>query len=203
MARPAAHSEDAILDGARGLVASSGPRSLTVGAIAAASGAPTGSIYHRFHSLDDLLARLWLRAAMRVQEQMLAVDLDDPLDGAVQVALAAYDFCLGSREDALLLGAFRAQDLLAGEVSAHVREALTQVNVPVEGSLARLARRLRLRGLQVDTGLLELSVVELPYGFARPYLEGERRPPRRERDRLTAAVLAALGGTSHSLDSGS
>src|SRR5882724_1847597 len=49
-----------ILDAAERLIARHGPSGATIGAIAQAVGAPTGSIYHRFDSRDVLLAEVWL-----------------------------------------------------------------------------------------------------------------------------------------------
>ena len=45
-----------------------GARALTIDAVTRATSAPVGSIYHRFRSIDELLARLWLRAAQRSQD---------------------------------------------------------------------------------------------------------------------------------------
>jgi len=42
-----------------------GPRAVSVAAIAQASGAPTGTLYHRFGSRDGILAAAWLRALER------------------------------------------------------------------------------------------------------------------------------------------
>ena len=71
MGRPQLHSEDAILDAARTLVLEVGARSATVTAVAETSGVPKGSIYHRFASLDDLLAEMWIRAVRRSQGPFL------------------------------------------------------------------------------------------------------------------------------------
>src|SRR5262245_51476516 len=49
------------------LIAANGPDRATIGAIAGAVGAPTGSIYHRFASRDVLLGKVWLRAAADFQ----------------------------------------------------------------------------------------------------------------------------------------
>ena len=72
MPRPTLHSTNAILDSARKLLLEQGAGSATIEAIAGASGAPTGSIYHRFGSRDAMLARLWIRAVRRSQENFLA-----------------------------------------------------------------------------------------------------------------------------------
>jgi len=63
MPRPEKFTEDQTLDAAGALVAASGPSSATIAAIAAAIGAPNGSIYHRFKTRDALLGRLWLSKA--------------------------------------------------------------------------------------------------------------------------------------------
>lgn len=55
--------------------------------LVATSGAPKGSVYHRFGTLDELLAPLWLRAARRSQAAFLAaLDVEDPTEAAVSAA---------------------------------------------------------------------------------------------------------------------
>ncbi|HEY1690333.1 MAG TPA: TetR/AcrR family transcriptional regulator [Solirubrobacteraceae bacterium] len=193
MPRRELHSQEAILDAARKLVVEGGPRSVTVGAVAAASQAPTGSIYHRFTSVDELLARLWIRAVRRSQEATLTVDFEDPAAGVIAAALALYDFCLEHREDALLLGAFRRRDLERAELPGELREELKQVNEPIERPLGELVRRLLGSKSRASLDIVLLAVVDLPYGFARRYLDGEGSPPPERRERLAAAVEAVLG----------
>jgi AcrR family transcriptional regulator len=68
-----------MLDVARDLLLEGGAHGATVEAISRASGAPTGSIYHRFGSRDELVTRLWMRAVRRSQAAFLeALDLGDP-----------------------------------------------------------------------------------------------------------------------------
>ena len=93
MARPELHPTDSILDAARGVVLDRGLGAATVAAIARSSGAPVGSIYHRFGSVDHLLAEMWIRAVRRSQEGFLAALGDpEPIEGAVAAALTVYDF---------------------------------------------------------------------------------------------------------------
>src|SRR5215510_14395305 len=67
MPRRPRFDEAQILSAAGRLIATHGPSGATIGAIAQAVGAPTGSIYHRFDSRDVLLAEVWLRAAAAFQ----------------------------------------------------------------------------------------------------------------------------------------
>ena len=71
MAPPRKHQTDAILDATRALVLAEGPRAASVGAIAKASGAPAGTLYHRFASRNGILAAAWLRALERFQRRAL------------------------------------------------------------------------------------------------------------------------------------
>ena len=61
MARPAKFSLDDLLDAAGRVLLEKG-RDITMAQIADAAGAPTGSVYHRFASREELLIRLWLRS---------------------------------------------------------------------------------------------------------------------------------------------
>jgi len=121
------------------VVADRGARGVTLAAIAHVGGAPVGSIYHRFGSLDELLARLWLRALRRSHAALApALATGDPVQRAVRVALAVYDFCLAEREDALLLAELSRRNLREGNLSPGLLAELDRVNEPIEGPLAEL-----------------------------------------------------------------
>ncbi len=185
-------STDAILDAAREVVVTRGSRGATVEAISRRAGVPVGSIYHRFDSLAELLARTWLRAARASQERALAVpvSLDRPLESAVAVALAMYDHCLERPEDTLLLDALAREDLLTMDLGA-LRGELESVNERVEALMAGLARALYGRADRRTRDLVLLALVDMPHGFAhRQLASGTHTPARRER--LPAAVRAAL-----------
>src|SRR4051794_31829094 len=94
MARPRIHDLEAVLDAAERLVADGGGAALTIRALAQRTGASSGSLYHAFGSRNELLGRLWLRAAKRflalqcaAVEEHLAAGTD--YDGAVTATVAA------------------------------------------------------------------------------------------------------------------
>src|SRR5215217_3348772 len=108
MPRPQRHATDTMLDAARDLLLGEGSRSATMEAIADVSGAPTGSIYHRFGSRDELIARLWIRAVYRSQASFVAaLERQDPRDAALAAAMSILDFCEEHPADARLLVSFR------------------------------------------------------------------------------------------------
>lgn len=185
-------STDAILDAARELIVTRGVRGATVEAIAGAAGVPVGSIYHRFNSVGELLARTWLRAAQRSQERALAVpvSLAEPLASAEAVALAMYDYCLAEPEDTLLLDTLARAEVLSME-PGELRGRLEKANESVETVMASLARALYGRADRRARDLVLLALVDLPHGFAQRQLtSGTITPARRER--LPAAVRAVL-----------
>ncbi len=185
-------STEAILDAARAVVIERGARGATVDAIARAAGAPVGSIYHRFGSIDELLAQVWLRAVRRSQARALAepVDPGSPLDSAVAVALAMYDHCLAEPYDTLLLDALGRRELLSRKLGGLAAE-LEAANDEILEMMAGLARALYGRADRRGRDLVLLALVDLPHGFAhRQLVSGASTPARRER--LPAAVRGVL-----------
>jgi AcrR family transcriptional regulator len=185
-------STDAILDAAREVVVDRGPRAATVEAIAKAAGVPVGSIYHRFSSIDELLARVWLRAVRASQQAALAVpaEAEDTLGDAEAVALAMYDHSLANPSDTLLLDALSRAELTA-HASAELRRELESVNDEIERRMARFARSVLGRADARARNLVVLALVDLPHGFAHRELSSGRPTPAR-RERLPAAVRAVL-----------
>src|ERR1700709_146675 len=96
MAPPRKHETDVILDAARALVLGGGPRAASVAAIAKSSGAPAGTLYHRFGNRDGILTAAGLRRAGRFQPRAMAASepgatdtADTPAETAVAMAVAA------------------------------------------------------------------------------------------------------------------
>src|ERR1700684_2523670 len=100
MAPPRKHETDVILDAARALVLAGGPRAASVAAIAKSSGAPAGTLYHRFGNRDGILTAAWLRALERFQARALAANADTALESAVAMAITAVGFVRELPDDA-------------------------------------------------------------------------------------------------------
>jgi AcrR family transcriptional regulator len=194
--RPERHPIDKILDASRDLVVSEGARSVTVDRIVTVSGAPKGSVYHRFSSVNDLLATMWLRGVRRSQTRFLeplSVG-GDPMPAAVAAGLAIHDFAKENPADARLLAALRREDLV-GEVSdpALVAE-LQQANDQLRAAVSALARRLYGRASRDAIERTTCGVIDLPQGAIRRHLIQGVDVPRGVRSQLIAAIPAALGG---------
>jgi AcrR family transcriptional regulator len=193
MARRRLHQPHLILDAARTLVLDDGAGAATVGAIATASGAPIGSVYHAFGSRDRLLAQLWIRAVRRSQARFLeALEEDEPLDAAVAAALSIYDFARDEPGDARLLTSLRREDLIQMPLPPDVVSELEELNHPIERAIGALTRRLFGRTGRAWVEQTALAVFDLPNGALRRHLISGTRPPARLRAPLTRAVRAAL-----------
>jgi AcrR family transcriptional regulator len=191
LARPRLHSEDAILDAARALVLDGGARAATLNAIAAASGAPKGSIYHRFESLDELLAALWIRAVRRSQAEFIqAMRAPGAMPAAIGAALSIYDFAARAPADARLLASLRREDLV--HATPQRERELAALNRPLERALAALTRRLFGMSTPANVEATVTAIVDLPIGAVRRHLIAGQPLPSRARGQLEAAVRASL-----------
>lgn len=172
MAPPRKHDTHTILDAARARVLADGPRAASVAAIAQDSGAPVGTLYHRFGTRDGVLVAVWLRALERFQARALAASrAADPLEAAVGMARSAVDFAREHPLDAELLLAVRRRDL----VDNALPEKLDEMNAPLQSALVRVARELFGRADARNLDRVTRAVVDLPGGAVRRH---GRRVPR-------------------------
>ena len=191
--RPRMHSDDAILDAALGHVLERGARATTIDAIAAASGAPKGSLYHRFGSLNNLLAEMWIRAVRRSQHAFLAeLDNPEPIDAALAAAASLYDFAQERRADARLLASIRREDLIQTPIARPLQQELAELNRPIEKGLTTLARRLFGRTTRPAVEATITATADIPIGALRRHLIAGSRFPPGLRSQISAAAKAAL-----------
>jgi AcrR family transcriptional regulator len=169
VAPPRKHETDAILDAARGLVLAGGPRVAGVAAIAKASGAPVGTLYHRFGNRDGILAATWLRALERFQSLAMAATADSALQTAVAMALSAVDFARQHPDDARLLLTIRPEDLVDAD-GGGLAAAIASRNIPLVERLKQLARELYGAEDRRSLDALQRAVVDLPYAAVRRHV---------------------------------
>jgi AcrR family transcriptional regulator len=189
MAPPRKHDTDRILDAARTLVLRDGPRATSIAAIARESGAPIGTLYHRFGSRDGLLAAAWLRALEAFQQRALAAaENPEPLEAAVSMASSQISFAREQPEDARLLLTLRRSDLLDADPDDSFRARLDAINAPLAASLAGLTEALRGSDDIRAADDITRAVVDLPNAAIRRYtLDGHELPSWLEQDIAAAA----------------
>ena len=169
MARPARFSDDDILDGAAHALSVSGPRA-TIADVARSIGGPTGSIYHRFPSRDDVFARLWLRSIGRFHVGLLAAyDLDDPHEAVRAAARHIPAFCRAHPEEARSMLLFR-QSALAAEGPLGVRDDAAHINDDIDAAMDGLLARRFGDPTPHRRELLSMGTRLAPYGIVRPFI---------------------------------
>jgi AcrR family transcriptional regulator len=195
MAPPRKHETDVILDAARMLVLEGGPRAASVAAIAKSSGAPAGTLYHRFGNRDGILTAAWLRALERFQSRAMAASESDaadaPAETAVAMAVAAISFARELPEDARLLLTIRPADLLDDEPDARFQETVAAMNAPLTERVGVLARKLYGRKDSRSVDAVARAVADLPYAVVRRHARDEPMPSWLEAD-VAASVRAML-----------
>jgi AcrR family transcriptional regulator len=169
MPRPARYSVDELLDAAAAVLAADGPAAVTMSAVARATGAPSGSMYHRFPTRAVLCGELWMRTEERFHAGFTSAlsASDDPQERCVAGARYAVQWCRDHPAE--------AQVLLAGA------DALCLADWPddLAARRRRLQRKLRrlLAAVPVDPDRLNAALIDIPYAVVRRHLLARRAIP--------------------------
>lgn len=187
MPQPVKHTVDAMLDVTRALVLDAGPAAASARAVSLATGAPSGSIYHRFPRRDDLVAAAWLRAQDRFLAAYLPELAGSGPDAGAAAAVTVLTWSAAHRPDAALL-LRHALDDLCRERTGATRERAEGNDRRLRAAIAAFAERSGRPPAQVV-----LAVVDLPYAVARRVLREDRDATAEEVEALrrAAAVLLA------------
>jgi AcrR family transcriptional regulator len=188
MGRPAKFSQTQILDAAVEIAAEGGPGAVTMAAISARLGAPTGSLYHRFGSRDLLLAELWLRGVREFQRGFAAALAAGDAEAA---ALHTPRWCREHPAEAAVLLLHRREDL-AAQWPAELGDDLAALNAQVATALDEFTAG--RPGL--DRERLVFAVIDVPYGAVRRHLMARRSPPPLVDDLIIATCRTVLTPTA-------
>ncbi|MFZ6751316.1 TetR family transcriptional regulator [Undibacterium sp. Ren11W] len=175
MVRLAKFNEDHFIDAAIEIAAHCGVAAVSIAAIANKTGAPVGSVYHRFESRDTILARAWLK-----------VKHDFRLSVASQWALgdswqSVASFLLWCRSNPVY-----AQFLVQCEHNTVFNESLSpELHAQLEAEqsaldacfgLALQSARQQLRDDDIET-LMRFVLIDAPSAIVKPYLIQHRPIP--------------------------
>ena len=189
MARPARFTDSDLLEAAAQVAAQGGPGAATVGAIAKAAGAPTGSLYHRFPSRDALLGTLWLDLVGRFQHGWIeAMEQGD----ATAAALHTPAWVRAHATEARLLLLYRREDFLAGDWPPALAERAARVNDHAGAVLRAFTRAELGDDLPATVRRVRFELVEIPYAAVRPYVAAGQPPPPDVDELVLTASQAVL-----------
>ncbi|MEV6429506.1 TetR/AcrR family transcriptional regulator [Nocardia sp. NPDC051463] len=196
MARPRRFTDDQVLDAARDLLADPATTRPSIAAISAASGIHTGSIYVRFASREELLARLWLRSIRRFQTGIIAA-LSGP-DPLLAAAMYLTRYCREHPTEARAMKMFRRNELL--DVGPEeLRVAIAAVNDRMDDALRAAVVAEFGDDDEHRMAIAVAAVKAIPYGLVREYIAAAVPIPDWVDDvtaTATAAVVHELRPTS-------
>ena len=191
MVRLAKFNDDTFVQAAIEVAATCGVAAVSMAAIASKAGAPMGSVYHRFGSRSEVLARAWLRAKSGLRQAVEPHWQSGRTWPGVQALLG---WC---REHPL-----HARFLLQCEDHPPIDEALAEPwrqrledeQLALEQAFEQVVRHCARHGgseagqAQTMGTLLRFALLDSPLALARPYLAQGREIP---------AGAEALLRTSH------
>ncbi|TJZ43465.1 TetR/AcrR family transcriptional regulator [Streptomyces piniterrae] len=192
MARPPRFDTPLLLDVAVRLAAESGPSGVTMSAVAAYAGAPSGSLYHRFAGRSALLAEVWLRTVEGFQEGYFAAlkSSEDPRAAGRAASRYVVAWSRAHPDEATLL-LYGARDFGQDDWSAeHLRRA-EEGNRRVLTSVRELAEAVGASDAQ-DVERVSLALIDIPLSLIRRHLRGGTPlPPHAEAlvEQCTDALL--------------
>lgn len=191
--RPARYPAQQILDVATRLAAADGPAGSTIGAIASALGAPTGSIYHRFSSRDVLLAELWLQTVESFQVGFqAALAGPDPLQAGLRAGLYTPQWVRANPAPARVLLLYRREDFLPDGWPGEVVERAVDLGAQGELVLRDFARRALKSTSARALRRARYAVIDLPYAAVRPHVHADEPPPPIVDELIAAAYQAVI-----------
>jgi AcrR family transcriptional regulator len=185
MGRPAKFEREDLLLVAAGEAAVGRP--LTIQGLASVSGAPVGSIYHRFESREQLLAEAWLLAVGKFQTAFVpALEAAATVEQGLAAALSVPRWSRANPALAGLLCLRRQEDFLGNGAPAHLRREATSLNKSIAKGLQVFAGRSRRSLLQC-----RVATIGAPYGAVRLFLP-HASPPIEIDDMVAAAYRAIM-----------
>lgn len=171
MPRPSRFDEDDVLDAALRAICRRGSDA-TIGQVAGELGGPVGSIYHRFGSREEIVARLWVRSIRRFHAALLPVlEGDDSHAALVAGARFVCSYCDEHPDEAIGLHLSGQERLLrAPDLPPELRDDIRTINDGLEERTRALTTRRYGRASARAVGRVHLATRVLPYGLVRPWL---------------------------------
>lgn len=214
MPRPRTTDLDTLLDVAERIATSTGTSGLTLRRLATEAGVSNGSIYHSFSSKEELLARVWARAARRMltalDARVTAVltggtgretggepggepgTVGTSTEAIVAAALSPVDFAIEHPGAARLFFMQRRDQLFSDDLPQSASDELDEIQGFFTGVLIRLAQARWGRRDAVAVDAVAACVVDLPGGLMQRRLRAGDPLDDQTRAQIDAACRAIL-----------
>jgi AcrR family transcriptional regulator len=181
MPRHRTHTDEQILSAVRDLLLAHGSRGVTTAAVSERSGAPTGSLYHRFGSRAAMVAEMWVRTIREFHEELFKASAaaEPGMDRAMAVAGAIVDYSSRHPQDArLMLIASREELENDATIPEELSVSLATLNDPMNDLVRQLVRELYGRVSPTGVDRVTIGVIGIAYTAVRRMLLNDADPKR-------------------------
>ncbi len=195
MPRTALHRGEQMVAAAARLAADGGPDAVTISAVCAATGAPVGSIYHRFKSRDLLVAEVWLSTIEAFQVGYLeALSAEPALPTGLEAALHIPAWVREHPAEARIMLLHRRQDFVGTEWPPAVADRARDLNSGVMARIAGFARAVLGSDGEDAMARAFYALASAPTGAVQRYIAAGQRPPDVVDDLVRETYLAVIVG---------
>jgi AcrR family transcriptional regulator len=178
MPRTARHGGDRMVAAGVRLASDGGPDAVTISAISAATGAPVGSIYHRFKSRDLLVAEVWLSTIEAFQRGYMEVLSAEPtVETGLAAALHIPAWVREHPTEARILLLHRQEDFVGTEWPPAVAARARDLNTGVMARIAAFALATLDSDGEEAVARATFALASAPVGAVQRYLAARQRPP--------------------------
>jgi AcrR family transcriptional regulator len=188
MGRKPRYSGEQLLDAALDLIAEGGPKAVTISALAERTGAPVGSVYHRFLSRERILAEVWLQLAGQFQGGFMDLLQKDEV---VEAALYTARWVRRHPREARVLLLYRREELVAGPWPREIRRRAEALAQDLRSALAEFSGRFFGSPEKRFIRRAVFALIDVPLAAVRRPLEEGRMP--------SAAVHALIRETCEAI----
>ena len=188
MGRKARFTNDDFLGAALELLAEKGPGGVTIAAIAAGTGAPVGSVYHRFASREILMAELWVGLIESFQTGFLK-ELNK--GNGRKAALYALKWIRKHPNKARVFLLYRREQLISGNWPKGIKDRVEKLVSELNEGLVGFTRRFLGRAGKQNLDRVVFCLIQIPTSAAKAYLE-EGKPIPGYYDRFVRETYKAL-----------
>ncbi len=154
---------------------------VTLQSVVKETGVSIGSLYHRYGSREELLARTWVDAVQSFQELVLEAFEGGGADAGERAALVTPQFCRDEWERAIVLVCCRKSEFLGDNVSEEIQGVIEGINKDISEALQRYSDQ-----MGYDPEACQMGIVAFPLGAVRMYLPDRPVPANLDEYILTA-----------------
>jgi AcrR family transcriptional regulator len=175
------------------LAAAGGPEAVTIDAISTATGAPVGSIYHRFESRDVLVAEAWLSTMEGFQVGYLeALGPRPDLGTGLRAALHIPAWVREHPAEARVLLLHRREDFIGPDQPPAVAARARDLNVGVTAGIVAFALAVLGSDGEDAVGRAWYALAAAPTGAVQRYVAAGTGPPNLVDDLVRATYDAVI-----------